>query len=81
LNPRDDRGCVQSGSLPEQPLVASNAGAMSDGDADGWRTYVAFLEQDGEPPEIAIYCPAAPSSNSASSFEPWRRGLRVADPP
>jgi hypothetical protein len=30
---------------------------MSDRGADGWRAYVAFIEEDGEPPEIAIYCP------------------------
>jgi hypothetical protein len=31
---------------------------MSDGRAGGWRAYVAFVEEDGEPPETGIYCPA-----------------------
>jgi hypothetical protein len=54
----NDRGRVQSGSLPKPPLRCIECGAMSDGQADGWRAYIAFVEEDGEPPEIAIYCPA-----------------------
>jgi hypothetical protein len=29
----------------------------STGAADGWRAYIAFLEEDGEPPEVVVFCP------------------------
>jgi hypothetical protein len=58
MNPRDDRGGVRPSSLPEPPLRCIECGTISEGDADGWRAYIAFIEEDGKPPEIAIYCPA-----------------------
>jgi hypothetical protein len=58
MNPRDDRRGVQQGSLPEPPLRCIECDTISQGDADGWHAYIAFIEEDGEPPEIAIYCPA-----------------------
>jgi hypothetical protein len=46
-----------SGSVPEPPLRCLECGALSDSDAVGWRAYIAFIAEDGEPPETAIYCP------------------------
>jgi hypothetical protein len=58
MSTRRDRGRVESGSLPEPPLRCVECGATSDGDADGWRAYVVYVQEDGEPPELATYCPA-----------------------
>jgi hypothetical protein len=49
---------MESDSVTEPPLRCIECGAPSDAAADGWRAYVAFVEEDGEPPQIAIYCPA-----------------------
>jgi hypothetical protein len=56
MSARRNRGRVESGSLPEPPLRCVECGALSDGDADGWRAYRVYVEEDGEPPELAIYC-------------------------
>jgi hypothetical protein len=58
MSRRGNRGGVQSGPLPEPPLRCIECGTISDDDAAGWRAYIAFVEEDGEPAEIAIYCPA-----------------------
>ena len=57
MSTRRDRGSLELGPLPEPPLRCIECAAMSDRGADGWRAYVAFVEEDGEPPEVGIYCP------------------------
>jgi hypothetical protein len=58
MSTRRDRGRVEPRSLPKPPLRCVECEAASDDDAEGWRAYVVYVEDDGEPPEIAIYCPA-----------------------
>jgi hypothetical protein len=41
----------------EHPLRCIECGRIGDGDAAGWRAYIAFIEEDGKPPEVAVYCP------------------------
>jgi hypothetical protein len=32
--------------------------AISGAGAEGWRAYIVFLEEDGEPAEVVFYCPS-----------------------
>jgi hypothetical protein len=48
---------VPSDPTTAAPLVCVECAAESTGNAEGWRAYVAFLEEDGEPPEVVLYCP------------------------
>ena len=41
-----------------EPLLCVECATHSAGDARGWRAYIAFLEEDGEPPELVVVCPA-----------------------
>ena len=41
----------------EHPLRCVECGTISERDASGWRACIAFLEEDGEPPEVVVYCP------------------------
>jgi hypothetical protein len=43
------------GSAP----TCAERGATADADADGWRAYIAFLEEHGEPPEVVVYRPTS----------------------
>jgi hypothetical protein len=40
--------------VPQRRLSCIECGALSESDANGWRAYIAYVEEDGEPPEIAI---------------------------
>ena len=39
-------------------LVCIECGALSDLRAEGWRAYLAFLEEEDEPPEVVRVLPA-----------------------
>jgi hypothetical protein len=51
------RAFVDSDTATDRPRYCIECGAVSTGCAAGWRAYIAFLEEDGQPPEVAIYCP------------------------
>jgi hypothetical protein len=42
----------------ERLLRCIECDATSDAGAESWRAYIAFLEEDGEPPEVVSYCPS-----------------------
>jgi hypothetical protein len=48
---------VDSETATEYPLRCTECGMPSSGAAAGWRAYIAFLEEDGEPPEVVVFCP------------------------
>jgi hypothetical protein len=48
---------VDRESTREYGLFCVECGALSDRKALGWRAYIAFIEEDDEPPEVAVYCP------------------------
>jgi hypothetical protein len=45
-------------ATPVYGLLCIECGALSSRDAAGWRAYIAYLEEDGDPPEVVVYCPA-----------------------
>jgi hypothetical protein len=42
----------------ERVLHCIECHAVSTDEAEGWRAYIAYLEEDDEPPEVIVYCPA-----------------------
>jgi hypothetical protein len=49
---------VDSEATTEYGLFCVECGALSDCRAAGWRAYIAYIEEDGEPAEVVVYCPA-----------------------
>ena len=48
---------MDSHTTTTRPLRCTECGLLSHGDSSGWRAYIAFLEEDGEPPEVVVFCP------------------------
>jgi hypothetical protein len=39
------------------PLICIERRTASFPGAHGWRAHIAFVPEDGEPPEVVVYCP------------------------
>jgi len=48
---------VDSDTATEHRLRCIECGALSTGVAVGWRGCLIDLQDDADPPEVAIYCP------------------------
>jgi hypothetical protein len=48
---------VDRDATREYGLFCVECGTLSDHKAERWRAYIAFIEEDDESPEVAVYCP------------------------
>jgi hypothetical protein len=46
---------VEPDTATEHRLRCTECGSLSDSDAHGWRAYIAYLEDDGDEPEVVVY--------------------------